>query len=231
MRPPGGTVTKVLCGLLLVFSLIGAFAQRSTWGFGVDDLNFQVNRVLSLEVWRLFTYPFVESSPFNLLMSLVILWLFGGWFESRWGGRDFLRFFILSSVGAAVLAIPLSFAVDWLLPFRDVGTSSGPGAALDAMLVALALTSPDSNVLFGFVLPVRTRTLVLLLLGFQVISGIMTGAATLSITLGGMGMGYVLVTGSWRPSQLLHKLRSLRHYRVRRRSGLYVVPPRDKTLH
>ena len=51
----------------------------------------------------------------------------------------------------------------------------------------------------------------------------------LGVTLGGLAMGYLLVTGYWRPSRLrdLLKMWQLR----KRRRGLYVVPPKDKTLH
>ena len=99
------------------------------------------------------------------------------------------------------------------------------------MLVALALTNPQSNVMFGFVLPIKTKTVVYLILGLQLVFGIMTGAAELSTTVGGMLMGYILVTGLWRPHILFDRWRiwTLR----KRRRGLHVVPPRqkDQTLH
>jgi membrane associated rhomboid family serine protease len=221
-------VTFALVVAALVVSLFTSVTERKT-GVGSGALNFQVARVLAGEVWRLATYPFVESNPINLMISLLVLWFFGGWFERRWGGRDFIRFFALSAVGAAVLAIPLSYAVNFLGLFQDVGIAQGPGAVLDAMLVAMALTMPDSNIMFGFVLPMRARTVVLVLLGIQLVFGIMTGAAALSITLGGMAMGYLLITGRWRPQRLWDALRQLR---PGRRRGLYVVPPRrDRTLH
>ena len=222
-------MTRILVILLVVASLVGAITQRKL-GFGTQDLNFQVGRVLAGEVWRFFTYPFVETNPINLIISGVVLWLFGSWFESRWGQRDFLRFFAVATLGAAVLAIPLSLLINTVLgsTIRDVGIAEGPGAALDAMLVAMALTNPDSNILFGFVLPMRTRTVVLAMLGIQLIFGITTGAAAFSITLGGMAMGYLLVTGRWRPAKLWE---SVRKATMRRRRGLHVVPPRDHTLH
>lgn len=222
-------VTRVLLIALLVTSVVGTLLERKV-GFGVSTLNFRVSEVLAGQVWRLATYPFVESNPINLIISLVILWMFGSWFEQRWGTRDFLRFFIVSTVGAAILAIPLSILINLMLggTFQDLGMAEGPGSALDAMLVAMALTNPDSNILFGFVLPMRARTVVFALLGMQLIFGIMTGRAAVSITLGGMAMGYVLVTGRWRPGRLWDSLRRLN---PRRRRGLRVVPRRDHTLH
>ena len=179
---------------------MGSLSQRYD-GVGIVNLNYQVQEVLNGQLWRLVTYPFVQSSPFELILSLIVLWLFGSWFEGRWGKRDFLKFFMLAAMGSGLLALPLSYLINVTLPFRDLGQAEGPGAAFDAMLVALAMTAPDSKVLFGFVLPIRAKTIIFLLLGFQLILGIQTGAAGLSITLGGMAMGYLLVTGNWRPQR------------------------------
>lgn len=220
-------ITAILCGAILVISLVGAILQRKL-GFGLSTLSFSRDAIFNLELWRLVTYPFVESTFLGLLLGILVLWIFGGWFETAYGERDYLRFFVLSSIGAAVLAIPLSFIVNLVMPFSDPGMAEGPGAALDAMLVAFALANPSSNILFGFVLPIRARTVVFIILGLEVIRGIQSGVAGLSITLGGMAMGYLLVTGNWRPNRLFHRLHLKRL--KKRRSSLYVVPPKDHTL-
>jgi len=227
--PPTGVVTKRLCITLVAVSLIGSLSQRKL-GFGVDDLLFTVESALDLELWRLLTYPFVERQPFGLVVSTLVLWLFGRIFEASWGSRDFLRFIVWSWVGAAAIAIPLSFIVSLVMPFNDHGFAEGPGPGFDALIMSMAVTVPNSTVLFGFVLPVRARTLMYLLLGFQLIVGIQTGAAGLSTTLGGIAMGYLLTTGNWRPTRMLTEIARFRARR--RRRGIYIVPPgRDKTLH
>ncbi|HET6344632.1 MAG TPA: rhomboid family intramembrane serine protease [Myxococcota bacterium] len=227
-RGGAGVATRWLVGLLVAVSLVGAITQRK-WGVGVEDLIFRADAVLQLELWRVVTYAFVKTTPFGLILSGVVLWLFGRWYESSWGARDYLKFFFASTIGAAILAIPISILANEVMPFRDLGMAEGPDAAVDAMMVALALNAPDSNVLFGFVLPMRAKTLVLLLLGMDLATSIMTGASTLSITLGGMLMGYLLVTGQWRPGLLLDRVRLWRLRR--RRDGLYVVRPRSDKHH
>ena len=223
--PRAGLATKWLCGLLVGVSVLAKLTERSL-GVGPNELVFQVDAVLAGQVWRLLTHVFVKDSTMGLLLSTLVLWMFGGWYENSWGTRDYLKFFFASTLGGAVLAIPLSFITNYIMPFHDLGLASGPDAAVNAMMVALALSAPDSKVMFGFVLPVPARTLLYILLGIDVISGLMSGASTLSVTLGGMIMGWLLVTGNWRPTRLLDLLR-LRRLR-RRRDGLYVVPPRDK---
>tara|TARA_Y100001968_G_scaffold279812_1_gene275962 strand:- start:93 stop:809 length:717 start_codon:yes stop_codon:yes gene_type:complete len=222
-------VTKWLCILTAVVSLTGAISQRKA-GFGTTNLIYSVEHVLSGELWRLATYVFVERSELGLILSILMLWIFGRLFEDKWGSRDFFKFMVLSSIGAGLLAIPLSIILNTIMPFQDLGIAEGPSPALDALIVSLAVTSPNSNILFGFLLPMKTRTIVYFILGFQIIAGILSGAATLGVTLGGMLMGYFLTTGNWRPRKLLAHFQ-LWKYRKRRR-GLRVVPRDDsQTLH
>jgi membrane associated rhomboid family serine protease len=217
-----------LIGIILVSSALFAVTQRS-FGYGVEDLIFTVDGVLHLQLWRLVTFPFVETEPFGLIIGLVILYFFGRFFEAEWGSAYYARFFVLSSVGAALIAVPLSFLLQ-LAPFDEIGMGSGPDAAINAMLVAMAVTMPNSNILLGFVLPMRAKTAVYAFIGLELLFALMNGTAALSISLGGMAMGWVLVTGMWRPSRLMTRLRMWQLRRKRR--GLYVVPPgNDKTLH
>lgn len=228
--PAIGPATKWLLIGILAATVIFTVTQRQL-GFGIKELIFSVEGVLALELWRLVTFPFVETDFFSLLLSLVILYFFGRFFESEWGSRYYTRFFVISSIGAAVLAVPLSFLIDLVAPFQEIGMAAGPDAAINAMLVAMAVTLPDSNVLFGFVLPMRARTMIYVVLGLQLVAGLMNGAAAVSVSIGGMIMGYVLVTGIWRPDRLRTRIRLWQLRRRRGRGGLHVVPPRDKTLH
>lgn len=233
-RPPSfaspsqaGPATRALVILLLVASVVAAFCQRSV-GWGTYELLYDRDAIMAGELWRLVTYAFVKvASPLALLLSAAALWLFGSSFEQRWGSRGFVQFFLSSTIGAAILAVPLGLLCNATGLFVDRGVFGGPDAAIDAMLVALALGAPNSQVLFGFVLPVQARTFVLALLGLELLGGIMTGVASMGLTLGGMGMGYVLVTGIWRPSLARDKFR-LWQLNRRRRRGLFVVPPKRR---
>lgn len=224
--PPAGPVTRAVVGALLVVSLGGALLDRRA-GLGASWLVFDRDAVLAGELWRLFTYPFVKvDSPLGLLLGAAAFYLFGASFERRWGSRAFGRFAALTAVGAAVLAVPLGRVLGATGLFVDRGVYGGPDAVIDALLVALALEAPDAPILFGFLLPVPARTFVLALLGLEVIGGILTGVASLGLTLGGMAMGLVLLRGLWRPSVFVAEVRRLWGRRQRRRRGLYVVPPR-----
>ena len=221
--PPTGKVTKNITISIFVFSLLGSYLQRKT-GFGSNELIFNIQQVLGGEVWRLFTYPLVLRGVYGLLLGTLVFWIFGRIFESSWGERDFLRFVVLSWYGAALIAIPLSFVISMLLPFHDYGVAEGPGAAIDALLVSMALKTPNSNILFGFVIPLKVRTVVYFLIFFEIITGIQTGASGLSVTLGGLAMGYILTTGIWRPQILLMHFKKVRN--KYKKSKIRVVPPK-----
>ncbi|MEZ4273495.1 MAG: rhomboid family intramembrane serine protease [Myxococcota bacterium] len=234
--PAAGKGTKGLCIALVAITLLLKLSQNSV-GVGPIDLVFSVDRVLHGQVWRLLSYALIEVDAWSLILSALFLYLFGAFFEARWGTRDYLRFFAASAVGAALFAIPLSYVFNVILPFDDQlarpfelgGFSTGPSPSLDAMLVALALMAPDSKVMFGFILPIKARTLIYVFIGLQLIFGIMNGTAELSMTVGGMLMGYILVSGIWRPQMFAARWHTWT--RRRRRRGLHVVKPPDHTLH
>lgn len=228
MRGSGGPAGPGTRGLVVALVLVSVATMLSgrMGGPGPRELAFDADRIRHGEVWRPITSLFLEADPLSLLISGVIVWLFGSSFESMWGTRQFLRFYLLSGVFGALVAIPVGMLTNLTGLFSDAAVSMGPSAAIDAMMVALVLSAPDSTVLFGFVLPMRAKTLIGLLLGMQVVGGLMTGSSHLGMTVGGMLSGYVLVSGIWRPKLLWAKLRL---WRLRRGRHLYVVPPKSRS--
>ena len=137
-----------------------------------------------------------------------------------------------SDLGAAVLEVPLNLilnpVLENILLFKDQTLASGPNPVIDAFLVHLAIVAPRSNILLGFVFPVQTRQVVYFVLGIELLFGLMTGMATISVTLGGIAMGYLLTTGKWRPSSWnIPKTKGTK----RRGSHLRVVKDDKPTLH
>src|SRR6266498_3822998 len=93
---------------------------------------FNWDAVLQGEVWRLFTYQFVQASKIGalsippvitLFLNLVLLSLMGMAVEEAWGTRHFLTFFAISTLGsaatAAYLGVPLlgSYFINFTLLF------------------------------------------------------------------------------------------------------------------
>lgn len=222
-----GPATKWIPLAMVAITAIGSVTERKL-GFGVADLHYDVQLLFAGQVWRILTYPFVAFGGFALLLGAIVFYLFGTSFERQWGTRDFLEFNAFAAVGAAVLAIPIRILFNRLGLFSDPGLYAGPGPMIDAMLIALALSAPNANILFGFVLPIRAKTAVYLVIGVEVLFALVNGATNLSMTLGGLAMGWLLITGNWRPTRWLKSIKK----KPPRRRGLYVVPPKeDQTLH
>src|SRR5438132_7944274 len=101
MRPPssmsfGPPLTKgvkILLGVLAVFSV-----GLPLLGWANAPLEESIRGQLFLvpgELWRghfltLLTFIFVARDPLDLLLTAVMLWMFGSTLEQRWGLRRFL---------------------------------------------------------------------------------------------------------------------------------------------
>ena len=139
------------------------------------------------EPWTVFTYMFVHGGLLHLLGNMLMLFVFGTAVESRMGSRTFILYYLLCGVGAAVFSLGLS-AVMPVSPF--VGAS---GAVLGVAL-ACALFWPDAElIIFPIPMPIRARTLVMLLVGLDVLFYFLTpgdGIAHLA-HVGGVAFGYL----------------------------------------
>jgi membrane associated rhomboid family serine protease len=140
-----------------------------------------------LRVWKLLTYLFVlGSDPIGFIFGLLVLYFFGGWFERSWGSQRFMRFFLISGAGAALLPLVVS-------PFsaRVAGTAYfGNWAVLEALTVAMGMLQPDIKVYLYFVLPVTARQLMYVSWGLIGLFIVFNASVVPYLTaIGGVGMG------------------------------------------
>ena len=225
-----GPATKAI---LLITSVLSIFALLTQARLGLlNYVVFSVPDILSLQLWRIVTAPFFYDSGKALVFGLIWFFFMAVWFENTYGTKDFLRFFAWSLIGSGILAIPIHLLINLSGIVQDVTQGAGLEPAAEAILMAMALNNPNSNILLGFVLPMRVRTAIIGLLAIRLVIGVLDdGAAPLSLALAGIAMGYLLVTGKWRPNRWLGSSFGRRN-RPRIRSGLYIVPPKhDDTLH
>jgi membrane associated rhomboid family serine protease len=139
------------------------------------------------EPWTFFTYMFVHAGLLHLLGNCLMLFVFGTAVESRMGSRTFILYYLLCGVGAAVFSLALS-AIMPVSPF--VGAS---GAVLGVAL-AFAMFWPDAElIVFPIPMPIRARTLVMLLVGLDVLLYFLTPADGIAhlAHVGGVAFGYL----------------------------------------
>ena len=124
-------VITMLIGETLVFDLFG----------------LQPRRIL-VRPWGLFTYMFLHAGFWHLFMNMLVLFFFGPPLESRWGERQFLRFYVISGLGGAALSL-------LFMPGMVVGAS----AAIYGLMLAFALNWPNAPIYIYGVLPEVARQL------------------------------------------------------------------------
>lgn len=158
-------------GLIPYFSLI----PRLTWSRGF--------------IWQFGTYMFLHGGFMHIALNMYALYIFGSEIERMWGSREFLKYYLITGIGAGLfytLVNPFS-------PYPTIGASG----AVAGVLVAFAMMFPDRELtlLLFFILPVRLRARTMAI-GFAAISLLFgTAGSTDGVAhfahLGGMLIGYL----------------------------------------
>ncbi|MBI4051770.1 MAG: rhomboid family intramembrane serine protease, partial [Elusimicrobia bacterium] len=142
-------------------------------------------------LWQLGTYLFLHGSFWHLVFNCFVLWMFGRLIEAGWGSREFLKYFFITGMGAALFNVVLA-------PSSGIPVVGASGA-IYGLLVAFAMMYPDSIVYFYFLIPMTARQMAILLglLEFvSSVSGVRPGVSSLA-HLGGMLTGYIYLRWWW----------------------------------
>lgn len=171
--------------------------------------------VLAGQVWRLFTYAFVNASIGAILVDLLLMWQMGGEMEPRWGSRRFGAFLAASTLLAGALGLL-------------VGGGAGFAPTVLALIFAWMLEGPSQKILFFGVFPM-TR------LGFAALAFVLVVFSELEATrsllrllfvLGGLPVAWLFVRGP-RGGPRMPRIRNP----FRRRRFTVVGPGRDYRVH
>lgn len=142
-------------------------------------------------IWQPFTYQFLHGNFMHLLFNLFALWMFGMPVEAQWGSKDFLKYYLLCGLGAALAQLIVG-------PFSRVPVIGASGPVY-GLLVAFAMLYPDSVVYLYFMVPIAAAHMAILygvIVFFSGISGSSPGVAHFA-HLGGMLTGYVYLRWWW----------------------------------
>jgi membrane associated rhomboid family serine protease len=151
--------------------------------------------VRQFHIWQLASYMFLHQGISHLLWNMLALWLFGIELERLWGTARFVRFYFLCGILAGVTVILCAYIFGGV-EVRTVGSSG----AIYGVLAAYALLFPDQTVLFGFLIPMKSKYFVMIIGGivflqsYMAASGAYSGIAV-TAHLGGLVAGYLLVRG------------------------------------
>lgn len=170
-------ISACVCGYILqllsgpwINAVLGLVPYRITRGFWL---------------WQTVTYMFMHGGFLHLVFNLLMLWMFGRIIESAWGTKEFLRYFLITGIGAALFSVLFSPS-----SLRPVIGASG---AVYGLLAAFGMMYPDATIYIYFLFPVTGRQMVIIFAFLEFaagISGSSPGIASLA-HFGGMLTGYL----------------------------------------
>ena len=179
-------------------------------------------------VWELLTFTFLETSPIGLLLTALMLWMFGTQLEQTWGTRRFLFFYFSTTALAGLAAAVLGLVIHPIA----LTAYSGGWISIEALSAGFALSFPTAQILLAFVIPIQARLLIPISLGITLLYVLMTGSVyPFVVPLLAVGAG-VLLHDARDPRNFWLRIRVRWIERKMRGSRLRVVPglPRDDEL-
>jgi len=146
-------------------------------------------------IWQPVTYMFLHVTFLHILFNMFVLWMFGSELEQLWGRREFLRYYLITGVGAG-----LTYML--LMPLIDANTRynvlMGASGAVYGLLAAFALIYPDRRIMLYFLVPIPVRIFVIGLVLIETLSMWRTDNIGHLAHLGGMAVGYIYLRGGRR---------------------------------
>ncbi len=201
-------------------SRIGAFLQNN---FALVPAEV----VQTFAVWQLVTYMFLHSTAqiSHILWNMLSLWMFGAELERLWGTARFLRFYFICGISAAVMVVVAAYL------FGGVETTTiGSSGAVFGILMAYALMFPDRTLLFGFLIPLKSKYFVMiigaivLLQSYSATFGRQATGIAVVAHLGGLLAGYLYLRGRKLQTQVRQPVISgYRDWKLRRAKKRFEV--------
>ena len=190
----GGPLTRAVKALLIANGLVFLVQIVFYIGRSSDHTIFEQwfaltpgDAIDKLRVWQLITYSFLHyvGDPWHIIANMFLLWMFGGDVERALGRQRFLVLYFGAALAGGLCMMP------WYFFAPGIPILGASGAVFGAM-AAYAQLFPQRRLLFWGIVPVKARTLVLVLAAidlFAAVTGTDAGTAHLA-HLGGFAVGW-----------------------------------------
>ncbi|MGH7555671.1 MAG: rhomboid family intramembrane serine protease, partial [Longimicrobiales bacterium] len=176
---------------------------------------FVPSRVLT-QPWTAVTYMFAHGGIGHLFFNMLGLFFFGPALESRWGSREFIKFYIICGLGGAALSFLLA-------PANPI---IGASAAVYGIMLAFAMNWPEMPIYIWGIFPIQARVLVIILAAISLLSAFSGSGGNVAhfAHLGGFAAGFLYLKLDRRGGGAIAKLRK---FSAKRR--MTVVPGNKET--
>lgn len=198
----------ILVGIWFLTSILVSMLKLNAAVVVLDHLELMPRAVIpGAEIWQVGTYAWLHAygELTHILFNAMTLFVLGPELERRWGGRSFLKFYILCGVFAGVFSVLVGLL---LAPTTPIIGASG---AIFGLLAAWSMLMPNRELLVFFVIPVKVKYLIWGSIGIDVLLFISNGSTDIAIQthIGGAVTAWFLITGNWKPRVLGPNLRRL----------------------
>ncbi len=139
--------------------------------------------------WQLVTYMFMHGGFWHLFFNMLWLWMFGMELEHVWGSRRFFWFYLTCGIGAGISNLIVTTLIGQAAP------TVGASGAIMGVLIAFGMLFPDRPIYLYFLLPIRAKYFVALVIGFDLFYGVTgtTDGVAHFAHLGGALVGFLFV--------------------------------------
>jgi hypothetical protein len=189
-------------------------------------------------LWQLVTWVLVEPSYgggitfaflLDLTFTLYLLWIFANSFIDNVGQRSFIRFFASTTLFFGSIAALL------ILATGSYVTLMGLSTFLLALFTAWALMNSENELLLMFVVPIKTKWLLVILAAGAFWLAVAQGSFIFFLLYpGALLWGYfygVLVLELWSPFPLLNPIENkLHNWRAKWQKGKTIVEDASKKI-
>jgi membrane associated rhomboid family serine protease len=157
--------------------LANALTMTSGRSWLTPLLDLHGNAIVEPRYWYQFlTYGFVHNpdSLWHIVGNMFGLWVFGRALEERYGGREFLRFYLIAIVlGGIVWSLRQYFLVGYYMTGGEKTwlTCLGASGGIAALIVLYCLLFPRNTILLFFAIPTPAW-----MFGILVVASDLTGA-------------------------------------------------------
>jgi membrane associated rhomboid family serine protease len=139
--------------------------------------------------WQLLTYQFVHADFWHLFFNMVFgLWMFGMEVEHEWGSKKFLIYYLCCGIAAGISQLVFAPIFEPAL-----GPTVGASGAIYGVLIAFAAMFPDRYIYLYFLIPIKVKYFVIVLIIFGVMSVGGQGNVANLAHLGGAVAGYLYI--------------------------------------
>jgi membrane associated rhomboid family serine protease len=216
----------------LIWTNIAGFVVGVIWP--AITLYFGLSPVAVFEqawVWQVVTYQFLHGGLFHLIFNMLALWMFGVELERLWGTPFFIKYYMVTAVGAAlttlgVAILPFDFASQIYLT-----VTIGASGAIYGLLLAYAMYYPDRPIYMYLLFPIRAKYFVMIIgaISFMSAVGDRRGGVAHLAHLGGLIFGYLYLkrgTGGLM-AELKYRYLRWKMNRLRRKFNVYSADRND----